>query len=406
MAEQVMSSHRRTRYEPVGTREELIRRAEALIPTLRARTARTDELRRLPEETRQDLKTAGVARIHQPAYYGGCEAPISGMVDILTTIGRGCGSTVWCLGQYVGHNFMIAQWPPEAQEDVWGSAPDNLVSGILIPLLGKAQKVAGGYRLSGQWPFVSGVHTSDWTILSGMVENTPDGVPEERYFLVPQKQLTILNTWDAIGLLGSGSDDVKVENLFIPEHRTLPIQHLKGGDTPGNVLHSAPLYRSPSYMTFGILLSSASLGIAQGMLDDYVEQVKTRVALMSGRDTRSFPTQHIRVAEAVASLEAAKAVLYMNCQEIMRILEAGQLPTDEQRTKYRCIGAFAGQLAFRAANIIWDASGARGVYMNNPIARGYRDMCAASRHFTHNWDINASTHGRVKVGLPLDNPSL
>jgi alkylation response protein AidB-like acyl-CoA dehydrogenase len=393
-------------YPRVGTREELVRRAEALIPVLRARAAQTDALRQLPPETKRDLVTSGVARILQPARYGGCEAPFSGMVDILRTIGRGCGSTVWCLAQYVGHNFMVAQWPPEAQAAVWGEAPANLVSGILIPLLGRARKVAGGYSLSGQWPFVSGVNASDWCILSGMVENARGGAPEERYFLVPQGRLEILDTWDAIGLQGSASNDVKVEHVFIPEQMSLPIQHLKGGETPGNVLHPAPLYRSPSYMWFGILLSSASLGMAEGMLTDYVQQAKTRVTLMSGQDSRSQPTQHIKIAEAVASLEAARAVLYANCEEIMAILEAGRLPSDDQRTKYRCVGAFAGKLAFAAANAIWDAGGARGVYMNNPIARAYRDLCAATRHFTHNWDINAAAHGRVKLGLPLDNPSL
>jgi 3-hydroxy-9,10-secoandrosta-1,3,5(10)-triene-9,17-dione monooxygenase len=116
--------------------------------------------------------------------------------------------------------------------------------------------------------------------------------------------------------------------------------------------------------------------------------------------------QHIKIAEAAASLEAARAVLYTNCDEIMATLEAGRLPTDEERAKYRCIGAFAGRLAFNAANAIWDAGGARGVYLSNPIARAYRDLCAAMRHFTHNWDVNAATHGRAKLGLPLDNPSL
>lgn len=395
-------------YPNIGTREELVRRAEDLIPTLRNRAQQTDDLRQLPLETKHDIATSGIARILQPARYGGCEASFAGMVDILRTIGRGCGSTAWCLAQYIGHNFMVAQWPPQAQDTVWGERPENLVSGILIPLLGKARKVAGGYQLSGQWPFVSGVNTSDWCILSGMVQNASGGEPEERYFLVPQGQLTILDTWDAIGLQGSGSNDVKSEDLFIPEHMSLPLQHLKGGETPGNVLHSAPLYRSPSYMWFGILLSSASIGMAEGMLADYVEglQKQKRPTLMTGQETRDLVPQQLKVAEADAALEAAKATLYTICDEIMAILETGKLPVDEQRTKYRCLGAFAGKLAFQAANAIWDASGARGVYMTNHLARVYRDLCTATRHFTHNWDTNAAIHGRVKLGLPLNNPAL
>lgn len=392
--------------QSVGTREELARRAETLIPVLRARAAEADALRQLPAQTARDLKASGIARILQPARYGGCESSFAGMVDILRTIGRGCGSTAWCLAQYIGHNFMVAQWPPPAQEAVWRDAPDNLVSGILIPLLGRATKVADGYSLTGQWPFVSGVNNADWCFLSGMVTDADGGAPEERYFLVPRRQVTIVPTWDAVGLHGSGSDDVKVEELLVPEHMTLPIGYLKGGETPGNRLHPAPLYRSPSYMWFGILLTSASLGMAEGMLIDYLEEAKKRVALMSGQETRGSMSQQIKVAEAVASLEAARAVLYTMCDEIMALLEAGRLPSDEQRTRYRCVAAYAGKLVFAGANAIWDAEGARGVYLKNHIGREYRNLCTATRHVTHNWDVNAATHGRVKLGLPLDNPSL
>jgi 3-hydroxy-9,10-secoandrosta-1,3,5(10)-triene-9,17-dione monooxygenase len=393
-------------YPSVGTREELVRRAEALIPVLRARASEADALRQLPAQTARDLKTSGIARILQPARYGGCESTFAGMVDILRTIGRGCGSTAWCLAQYIGHNFMVSQWAPQAQEAVWRDAPDNLVSGILIPLLGRATRVAGGYRLTGRWPFVSGVNNCDWCFLSGMVANADGVAPEERYFLAPREQITIVSTWDSVGLCGSGSDDVKVEDLFVPEHMTLPIDYLKGGDTPGNRLHPAPLYRSPSYMWFGILLTSASLGMAEGMLTDYLEEAKKRIALMSGVETRSMMSQQIKVAEAVGSLTAARAAIYATCDEIMAVLEAGRLPSDEERTRYRCVAAYAGKLVFAGANAIWDADGARGVYLKNHIGREYRNLVTATRHVTHNWDANAATHGRVKLGMPIDNPSL
>jgi alkylation response protein AidB-like acyl-CoA dehydrogenase len=99
-------------HRSVGTREELVHRAQALVPILRARAAEADALRQLPAQTARDLKASGIARILQPARYGGCEASFAGMVDILRTIARGCGSTAWCLAQYIGHNFMVAQWPP------------------------------------------------------------------------------------------------------------------------------------------------------------------------------------------------------------------------------------------------------------------------------------------------------
>ena len=387
------------------TRALLVERAKALVPILRERAAECDALRRLPDETRADLRTLGLNRIFQPARYGGAEAHFSGMVDILGAVGSGCGSTAWCLAQYIGHNFMVAQWPERAQQEIWDEDPQSLVAGILIPPLGRAEKVRGGYRLTGRWPFVSGVTACDWCILSGQIPRSK-GDPEDRYFLVPQGKFEILDTWDAIGLCGSGSHDIRVEELFVPSYRTLPIRHLKGGKSPGRKVNRTALYRSPSYATFGILISSASVGMAEGLVRDYVEHAKTRVALMSGQAHLEQTTQHVRISRATMMVEAAKALLHQNCDALMAILEAGDLPNDEQRAHYRAAGTYAGNLAFDAANVIWDAEGGRGVYLDNPVGRSYRDLCAASRHMTHNWDLNGATHGRVRLGLPLGNPSL
>ncbi len=386
-------------------RATLVERAHKLIPVLRGRAARCDELGHLPDETRDDLRESGVARILQPARYGGAQAHFSGMIDILTAIGSGCGSTAWCLAQYIGHNFMVAQWPERAQETIWGEDPKSLIAGILIPHLGRVHKVRGGYRITGQWPFVSGVDACDWTILSGLVDRG-DREPEERYFLVPKRDYEILGTWDAVGLRGSGSHDIRADDLFVPSHMTLPIRHLKGGESPGRKLHRAALYRSPSYMTFGLLITSASVGMAAGMVRDYTEHAKTRVALMSGQAHLDQPIQHVRLSKAAMAVEAAEAVLHRNCDEIMEILASERLPTDGERTKFRAAGAMAGSLAFDAAQLIWDAEGGRGVYMKNPVARSYRDLCTATRHMTHSWDLNGGLDGRVRLGLPLDNPSL
>ncbi len=390
---------------PVGHYDELVERARGLIPILSARAEQTQELRRVSPETKQALERAGVARLLQPSRYGGCEGHIFGAVEILTHIGSACGSTAWCLAQYIGHNFMLAQWPVEAQDEIWGVKPESLLAGILIPLCGKATKVEGGYRLTGRWPFVSGVDGCDWCILSGMVDN-PNGDDEERYFMMQHGTFEIIDTWHAMGLKGSGSNDIAVADVFIPEHRTLSIEHLKGGPTPGNKVNTAPMYQLPSYMQFGIFITSATLGIATGMLAQYEEFIAGHQALMSGKVTRNEVPQHLKVAEAAVCLTAAHAIARTTCDEIMCHAIDGTSPTNEQRTKYRAQANFVGLQAWRSANVIWDAAMGRAVYESNPLARSYRDMSAATRHFTHNWDVNGAAYGRVRLGLPIDNPSL
>ena len=326
-----------------GTHDELVRRAEALIPVVRQRARRTDEMRRLPDETRRDLREAGLARILQPARYGGCEAPFSGMVDILTTLARGRGSTAWCLAQYIGHNFMVAQWPQRAQAKVWGADPRNLCSGILIPLSGTAVKVRGGYRLSGRYPFVSGVTTCDWCLFAAMVDRGAGAAPEERYFTLRYGDFEILDTWDAIGLRGSASHDVRVDGAFVPTHRTLPLRHLRGGDRgPGRKVNRAPLYRSPSYMTFGVLISGVSVGLADGMVRDYVGQVKDRVTLMTGRALHGQALQHTRISEAALAVEAA-FVLAFRDSGLSRVALRQRFSADEKVVR-RKFGASSAEI--------------------------------------------------------------
>lgn len=392
--------------EPPGTYAEIVARADALIPVLRRRAEETARLRRLPPATLADLVDGGFARMLQPARYGGLEAQFMAVVDILPRIGRGCGATAWCLAQYMGHTYMVAQWPIEAQDDVWAN-PGSLLAGILIPSLGRARQVSGGYVLSGRWPFVSGVDGCDWCILSGVLDGC-DGPPDERelFFLVPRAELTILDTWHSVGLAGSGSNDVEVKDLYIPAHRTLPLGCLKGGPSPGNEFHGSPVYKLPTYMKFGILISSASLGIAEGMLEEYLEFIVGHTALMSGAAASADPIQHLKIAEARVCLTAAGALARLTCNEMTAHVNAGTLPGEAERTRYRAHGAHIGRQAWHVANLIWDAVMGRGVYEKNPLARRYRDLATGTRHFTHNWDLNGAAHGRTLVGLAMDNPAL
>lgn len=386
-------------------RRQAIRQAEQLVPLLRDRVAECETLRQLPDSTCDDIRRSGIARILQPALFGGLEGPLVSMVDVLISVGFGCSATAWALAQFIMHNYMIARWPVEAQHAVWDAKPDALVSGILIPLLGRGHHVPGGYRLSGRWPFVTGVNNSDWCLLAAMAESGK-GPLVETYFLVPRSSVTIIDTWRSIGLKGSASNDVEVTDLFVPTSMTLPIEFLRGKSPPGGPVHSAPLYRPPVHMTFGILLSSAVLGMAQFMFEEYLTQSQNRIAFMSGREVRAYQAQHIRIGEASASLQAAEALLRADCAEIMEVAEADRLLSDEERSNYRCNAAFAGKLAGDSARILWDLAGARAIYDETSIGRVYRDILVASRHITQNWDVNATEHGRARLRLPLTNRSL
>ncbi len=148
------------------------------------------------------------------------------------------------------------------------------------------------------------------------------------------------------------------------------------------------------------------LGIAESGLEFYLEGARRRIALTSRQKVGGYPTQQVKVAEASAALAAARQLLFSICDEASGIAIRDDLPSDEQRAKFRSHAAFAGRLAVRAVELLWDAGASSSVYSNNPMSRVYRDISVAGRHFTQNWDVNGSTHGRVLMGFELGDPTL
>src|ERR1700752_951889 len=207
--------------------EALLARAEALVPVLRERAPRAEQLRRLPEETIADMHSSGLFRMLQPARVGGSELPFHALYELTAVIGTGCGSTSWVLANLAAHHWLLGMWHPEAQEEIWGQSPDSLISSALIFPRGRARRVEGGYRLSGRWPFSSGIDPSSWNMFGAVVSDEETGENEPRMFLVPANDYSVIDTWQVIGLAGTGSKDVEVADVFVPADRTLPIERTK-----------------------------------------------------------------------------------------------------------------------------------------------------------------------------------
>ncbi len=386
-------------------REVIRAKVQGWIGSVAERAEAIDALGEPTAETVAEIKALGLAQILQPTRYGGAAAPLIAMADVMIPVAAASGATAWALAQYIMHDFMLARWAPEAQERIWGQTPDALVAGIFIPRLGRAQTVEGGYRLSGRWPLVSGVNTSQWCMLSAYAPG-PDGAPMPHYFVAPVAELTILKTWTALGLKGSASNDVEADDLFIPDVMVQSDACLKGQPHPGLALHAEPMYRLPVYMCFGSLLSSAVVGMAEAMLSAVMQRRRIGPTSMTGQDSQDQSIDQLKIAEATASIRAAQSLLAADCDEMMAMAEAGLTPPDLWRSGYRSNAAFAGKLATQAAAVLWDLSGSRGSYEPNPIGRAWRDIAVAGRHMTQKWDFNGVELGRAAMGLPLLNPSL
>src|ERR1041385_1097160 len=202
------------------TYEEAMRRARDIVPTLRARAQKCEELRALLPESEKLLHDSGLFRFHQPKRFGGMELPFVAVVDIVAELARGCPSTAWNVGNLGCHHWILAYYEPETQREVWEENPDTLIASSIALAAGRGRKVAGGYAVSGRWPFSSGVDNSQWNMLAVTVYEDARAV-DWRLCLVPKKDYAIIDTWYAMGMVGTGSKDIEVQDVFVPERRAL-----------------------------------------------------------------------------------------------------------------------------------------------------------------------------------------
>jgi 3-hydroxy-9,10-secoandrosta-1,3,5(10)-triene-9,17-dione monooxygenase len=378
-------------------------RARALVPSLRARAIECEALRRVPDETIAELHKSGLFRMLQPKRVGGSELPYRALVELGAILAEGCGSTSWVVANLASHHWMLAMWPEQAQDEVWGRSPDDLVGSALVFPGGKATAVADGYILSGRWPFSSGIDPSRWSFVGGIVHDQKDKPIEQRCFLVAASEYRIIDTWYATGLRGTGSKDIEMKDVFVPAHRTLPLSALVGGGTaPGCAINPAPLYKLPVLGLFAFVVSGVSLGLARGAIGDFTRQMHARIATYSGRRLADLANLQLKIGEAAALADTAEALMLKDCDEAMAITEAGAPTTIEQKARWRRDGAYAASLCTEAVNQLFAATGGGGVYLDQPIQRAFRDSHAANAHYALSWDVNGTQWGRIALGLPAE----
>jgi 3-hydroxy-9,10-secoandrosta-1,3,5(10)-triene-9,17-dione monooxygenase len=300
---------------------------------------------------------------------------------------------------------MLGMFPPRAQDEIWGKSPDALIASSFVFPAAKARKVKDGYVISGRWPFSSGVDPSEWNMLAGLAWLDENAPPEQRVFLLHRSQYRIIDNWYAGGLRGTGSKDVEASEQFVPEHMSLAVADTKGGPTPGSVLNPGPLFKIPVFALFPYMLSGVALGIAEGMIDEF-SSIGTKTGKMTGARIAEIQSTQIRFSEATAYARASRAAQLGNCAEAWTLISNGKIPDAKTKARYRLEGAYAVEWAVRAVDVMFGLSGAAGLYESGHAARAFRDAHAVKQHFSFNTDIAGTTHGRVALGLPSDNPTL
>ncbi|MDA0240807.1 MAG: acyl-CoA dehydrogenase family protein [Proteobacteria bacterium] len=388
------------------TLDDVVGRARKLIPDLRQRAAAAEKARRVPENTIADFIDAGIHRILQPKRVGGYEFDYGpAQIAIGRELGRGCGSSAWVGVLIACHNWLLGMFPPEAQDDVWGPSVDTLTATAFAVAKTEVEQTSGGINLSGRWQWASGVDHCRWAMVLTPVPQ-PEGRPQPYMALVELPHFRVDDTWHAAGLRASGSNDILIEDAFVPSHRLVALADIYGGPTPGSVVNPGHDFALPVMAVFPYNIFAPALGAARGGVESFMEHTRDRVGRVGGRNIAEYPTIQMRVSEASAELDCAELIATRNTEEFNALARTGDTISMENRVRYRRDIAYATLLCGQAIDRVVQVLGAHGVDEDSIEQRAFRDVHAMSAHIAVQWDTNAVGFAEHAFGLELSDRRL
>jgi 3-hydroxy-9,10-secoandrosta-1,3,5(10)-triene-9,17-dione monooxygenase len=369
-----------------------------LLPALRQRAQEAEDSRMVPAESVKALAETGFFRLLQPASAGGLEADPVTFFTAVRLIASACGSTGWVSSVVGVHPWQLALFPPRAQEDVWGADPETRMSSSYAPT-GKAALTDGGYRLNGRWSFSSGCAHASWALLGGIVTNDEGQPVDFCTFLLPASDYTIDDVWDTVGLRGTGSNDIVVDDVFVPRHHALSFTDVTKCRCPGHEVNSSPLYRIPFGSIFSYAITTPIIGMATGAYQAHVEYQQQRVrASYVGQKSADDPFAQVRVAEAAGLLDVAWLALERDMTELMGHARAGEKIPLPLRLRVRRDQVTGTGQAIRAVDLLFENSGGRALKMGTPIQRFWRDAHAGRVHAINDPERALTMFGRGELG--------
>jgi two-component flavin-dependent monooxygenase len=340
-----------------------------------------EERRRLTDDVVRALTDAGFARHFVPRRFGGSAGTFTQLFAAATTLGETCASTSWCATLFAAHGRLASYLPQEGQHDLWHTSPDTRIAAAIMPPSGTATAVPGGWRLTGRWGFASGVDHADWVLLASLTPG-PEG-PEHRLFAVPAHEVAILDTWNTLGMRGTGTNSVEVDGVVIPSHRTCTLADLLR-PSPG----AARCHTVPYAMVGALMFAMSVLGAARGALAARTEAVAEEQRSAGGRTPASGP--RLALTRSAAEIRAAGQLLEQAADRADHAPVTPLLIAEGQRD-----AAVAAGLCAEAVDRLLRASGARGQVTGDPVERRWRDIRTAATHATLRLDAAATAYANA-----------
>lgn len=399
----VRSSSARTRSEDeiAQVRAELVARAESLKDLLANKAAETDKERRVSDEVIDALASAGLFKLSVPKRYGGHEADVRTIIDVAATLAESCGSTAWVATLINTVAIGVGMLPERAQDEVFGANPEARVAGVFAPR-GESRRVEGGYRISGQWFYGSGSLHSDWVMVGFPLVDEDGKTVDFGLGLVPRPDYRVEDTWFVVGMRGSGSNAIVVDDAFVPDHRILSVSGAIDGDFPTEFKDEV-LYRSAFHSAFTLVLTGAQLGSGRAALKHVIELADRRsipnTIYTRQRESAGFQMQ---IADAATLIDTAHLHVYRAAADIDEAARLGESPSYLQRARIRSDAARGAGCIKDAIDILITAHGAGSFAESSPMQRIWRDSNIALRHGTLVPPATREIYGKALLGFPLE----
>jgi alkylation response protein AidB-like acyl-CoA dehydrogenase len=370
--------------------------AGRIVEALKETEAESEATRVLSTRAVQLLHESGVTRIVSPAAYGGYQLPIRALVEAERTIAHGSTAASWVLMVCAAHTFIAGRMPRLGQDEIFGGDPGMLIPGV-PSLRGTCHRADGGFILKGRWPYASGADHGDWVLVGCRgIANAAGEACGPQIVVMPKAWSVIDDTWFTLGMRGTGSKDIVLDNVFIPDRYAMPMVEAQLGTIPGV---DVPLYRLPIRPSLATMLLGTIVGMAERGLQLFIGQTRGRRDVYTGTMKVESPGMQRRVAEASAEIACAWGLTQQNCDLLDQAMERDPPMPTAMRAQIRWNAAYATELCRRASNRLFEGAGAGAAHDSHVMQIFFRDMNTASHHAMLDYDSNIEIQGKSLLGV-------
>jgi alkylation response protein AidB-like acyl-CoA dehydrogenase len=382
---------------------ELIEALKSLSPLLSEHASVAERQRKPVDQVMHAIEETGAYRWFVPKKYGGYEYSLSGFMEVGMALGEGCASHAWVTTFCMEHNWLLSLYDQAAQDDLFGKHPYIIAPGSLAPN-GRATPVEGGYRISGRWQWGTGVMHANWVMVGVLTPVAGRESPMMGMFILPVEEVEIIDTWYVEGMVGTGSNDIAIDDVFVPAHRVVDLALVRDGTSPGSKLNDSWIYKMPMLPVLGLTATAPLVGAARTAVNLFEERMQGRTVYGTTTKQGERALAQSRLAHAKVEMDSIQNQLFHVAHEVEEWGKRGEPCPELDRARLR---VDLGHLVRRTRNVVRDvveACGASAHFLDNPLQRALRDLNTASCHTVFDLDVSTENYGRLLVGLPANGP--